>query len=104
MNSKSEHVHSLVIPFPVEPRGICTEMASNPNVSCSSDCSTEILVDTHSEFEKKDKILENNLSIVSEDKKIYYSSKFTFHDSRDVLYASAWNKMWLEHLEKLAKK
>ena len=78
-------------------------MSVNPNLTSSSDCSTEIICDSDTEQQKKNNILENSLMIKTEEKHIVLSSKVTLQDSKDIIYASSWNTMWLELLEKLTK-
>ena len=78
-------------------------MSSSPNLSCSSDCSTQIIIDQQNKQDKKLNIFENNLTAKNEGKKIFLSSKVALHDAKDIIYASSWNTMWLEVFEKLSK-
>ena len=78
-------------------------MSCNPNLTSSSDCSTEIITDPETKQETKNNILENSLMVKTEDKELILSSKVAFHDSKDIVYASSWNIMWLELVEKLTK-
>ena len=78
-------------------------MSSSPKLSCASDCSTEIIIDQDNKQEKKVNIFENNLSAKNQGKEIVLSSKVVLHNVKDVIYASSWNTMWLELVEKLSK-
>ena len=78
-------------------------MSCNPNLTSSSDCSTEIITDPDTKQQSKNNILENSFMIKTEDKEIILSSKIAFQDSEDIIYASTWNIMWFELLEKLTK-
>ena len=78
-------------------------MSSSPNLSFSSDCSTQIIIDQQNKQDKKLNIFENNLTAKNERKEIVLSSKVALHDAKDIMYASSWNTMWLEVFEKLSK-
>ena len=78
-------------------------MSSSSNLSFSSDCSTQIIIDQQNKQDKKLNIFENNLTAKNEKKQIVLSSKVALHDAKDIMYASSWNTMWLEVFEKLSK-
>ena len=78
-------------------------MSSSPNLSFSSDCSTQIIIDQQNKQDKKLNIFENNLTAKNERKQIVLSSKVALHDAKDIMYTSSWNTMWLEVFEKLIK-
>ena len=78
-------------------------MSSSPNLSFSSDCSTQINIDQQNKQDKKHNIIENNLTAKNEGKEIVLSSKVALHDAQDIIYASSSNTMWLEVFEKLSK-
>ena len=78
-------------------------MSSSPKLSCSSDCSTEIILDQENKQENKLNIFENNLSAKNQGKEIVLSSKVALHNAKDIIYASSCNTMWLELVEKLSK-
>ena len=77
-------------------------MSSSPNLSFSSDWSTQIIIDQQNKQDKKLNIFENNLTAKNEQKQIVLSSKVALHDAKDIMYASSWNTMWLEVFEKLS--
>ena len=85
------------------PRWVFRVMSSSPNLSFSSDCSTQIIIDQQNKQDKKLNIFENNLTAKNEGKEIVLSSKVALHDAKDIIYASSWNTMWLEVFEKLSK-
>ena len=78
-------------------------MSLSSNLSFSSDCSTQIIIDQQNKQDKKHNIFENNLTAKNERKQIVLSSKVALHDAKDIMYASSWNTMWLEVFEKLSK-
>ena len=78
-------------------------MSSSSNLSFSSDCSTQIIIDQQNKQDKKLNIFESNLTAKNEWKQIVLFSKVALHDAKDIMYASSWNTMWLEVFEKLSK-
>ena len=78
-------------------------MSSSSNLSFSSDCSTQIIIDQENKQDKKLNIFENNLTAKNERKQIVLSSKVALHDAKDIMYVSSWNTMWLEVFKKLSK-
>ena len=78
-------------------------MFSSSNLSFSSDCSTQIIIDQQNKQDKEINIFENNLTAKNERKQIVLSSKVAPHNAKDIMYASSWNTMWLEVFEKLSK-
>ena len=78
-------------------------MSLSPNLSFSSDCSTQIIIDQQNKQDKKLNIFENNLTAKTEMKEIVLSSKVALHNAKDIMYVSSWNTMWLEVFEKRSK-
>ena len=78
-------------------------MSSSPNLSFSSDCSTQIIIDQQNKQNKKLNIFENNLTAKNERKQIVLSSKVALHNAKDIMHVSSRNTMWLEVFEKLSK-
>ena len=78
-------------------------MSLSSNLSFSSDCSTQIIIDQQNKQDKKLDIFENNLTAKNEWKQIVLSSKVALHDAKVIMYASSWNTMWLKVFEKLSK-
>ena len=95
---------SLIFDFQFTPPcWVFRAMSLSPNLSFSSDCSTQIIIDQQNKQDKKLNIFENNLTAKNEGKEIVLSSKVALHDAKDIMYASSWNTMWLEVFKKLSK-
>ena len=54
-------------------------MSSSPNLSCSSDCSTQIIIDQQNKQDNELNIFENNFRAKNEWKEIVLSSKVALH-------------------------